>query len=61
MKRRRVKYHLTNTDILKNEMNYEAVVRIRLAVIDDIIATLRREKIELRRELSDPLKKPYQS
>ena len=50
MKRRRVKYHLTNTDILKNEMNYEAIVRIRLAVIDDVIATLRREKVQLKKE-----------
>jgi len=31
-------------------MNYEAIVRIRLAVIDDVIATLRREKVQLKKE-----------
>jgi len=51
MKRRRVKYHMTNERILGDETNYKNILMIRLAVIEDIISGLRRDKIYLRKEL----------
>lgn len=46
-KRKRVKYHMTNEEILGDEGNREMALRIRLAVIEDIISSLRREKNKL--------------
>jgi len=40
---------MTNEALLGDERNHEMALRIRLAVIEDIIANLRKEKSSLKR------------
>ena len=56
IKRRRVNYHMTNEEILADENNRSIALRIRLAVIEDVISILRREKSKIRKALAEKLK-----
>jgi len=49
---------MMNERIFGDEDNYETIVRVRLVVIEDIIAKLRKEKVMLRKELEGELKIP---
>ncbi len=60
MNNNRIKYHLRNKEVLENETNYRNILVIRLAVIEDIISSLRRDKVLLRKRLEgydDEMKK----
>jgi len=47
----RIGYHLSNKAILEDESNYRNILVIRLAVIEDMISGLRRNKLLLRKRL----------
>jgi len=51
MNNSRIKYHLRNKEVLENEANHKNILIVRLAIIEDIISGLRRDKIQLRKEL----------
>ena len=47
----RIKYHLGNKDALSDDKNTDDIYRIKLAVIEDIISGLRKQKVGLKKEL----------
>ena len=47
----RIKYHLGNKDILSDDKDAADIIRTRLAVIEDIISGLRKQKVGLKKEL----------
>jgi len=49
----RIKYHLGTKDILSDDKDAADIIRMRLAVIEDIISGLRKDKVKLRRELEN--------
>ncbi|MDD4178536.1 MAG: hypothetical protein PHH14_00590 [Candidatus Margulisbacteria bacterium] len=51
MNNSRIGYHQINKEILENEANYRNILVIRLAVIEDFISNLRRDKLLLQKRL----------
>lgn len=47
----RIGYHMRNKEVLENDANYRNILIIRLAVLEDVISGLRRDKLLLRKRL----------
>lgn len=50
-KHKRIGYHELNKSLLDDKVNYQLILKIRLAVIEDLISKFRREKALLRKEI----------
>lgn len=60
MNNNRIEYHQRNNAVLEKDGNYRNILIIRLAVIEDMISGLRRDKLLLRKSLEgydDEMKK----